>query len=463
MATFNDSSTVVWNGNESVYRSRFSRRHIFNFNLWRDVKFKIGRGLRVTRSHPRSTLANYRNTLLPRERGTTGNTMACHLQRVGCLQCCRHHNFHNTCIESPHMASLSSPAETAAIVAAPNAASSSSSSSIDRTWDNWDILTQILSFVGRSQYRFVAGINRRFQKAYHKTFPYDRRTALNASTVGHARICWSEYASNFGRFAQRELGCSAAAHGNVEALQYLQSVNCHICMISCSIKAVRKGHLDVLKWCRKNGYQLENTDCKTAAYCGHLHILQWCRENDCPWNEWTCVEAASSGHFTLLQWCRENGCPWDELTCLYVAESGLLDILKWCREHGCPWDKRTCAKAALNGHLIVLQWCRENGCPWDESTCSDAAKNGHLDVLQWCRDNGCPWSESTGIAAAKGGHLNVLQWCLLNGCPFHFDIVRYATEKCNFDVEPWCLENGITTRESPAYGTIWRYQHHGWH
>ena len=47
-----------------------------------------------------------------------------------------------------------------------------------------------------------------------------------------------------------------------------------------------------------------------AAAGGHLEVLRWLRRNGCPWNETTCSGAAMFNHLEVLQWARENGCPW---------------------------------------------------------------------------------------------------------------------------------------------------------
>jgi hypothetical protein len=40
--------------------------------------------------------------------------------------------------------------------------------------------------------------------------------------------------------------------------------------------------------------------CSNAAREGHLEILKWARKNKCPWDERTCANAAFGGHFEVL-------------------------------------------------------------------------------------------------------------------------------------------------------------------
>ena len=141
--------------------------------------------------------------------------------------------------------------------------------------DHIGILKHILSFIGPNQYRFVAGTSRRFREAYldvipsgadepvhydndskepYPFFPKNMKTYVNASTVGYAEICWNEIKDkNFIRFfglrkeiGQEALSRSAAAHGNLPALQFLRSVNCPWHVHFCAT-AARNNHWHVLK------------------------------------------------------------------------------------------------------------------------------------------------------------------------------------------------------------------------
>jgi ankyrin repeat protein len=75
-----------------------------------------------------------------------------------------------------------------------------------------------------------------------------------------------------------------------------------------------------------------------------------------------CSYLAYFGHLDILKWARKNGSEWDRFVCFYAALNGHLEVLKWARENGCEWDSQVCYHAALNGHLEVLKWAKENGC-----------------------------------------------------------------------------------------------------
>jgi hypothetical protein len=73
-------------------------------------------------------------------------------------------------------------------------------------------------------------------------------------------------------------------------------------------------------------------------------MLKWARENNCPWNELACSNAVLHGHLEVLKWVRKNGCrrrrqrlrrcPRDENTCAGAAKGGHLEILKHYAHNG---------------------------------------------------------------------------------------------------------------------------------
>lgn len=243
-------------------------------------------------------------------------------------------------------------------------------------WETFptDILeNNIFPFVGMNQYRFVGGVCRVFEKAYRTLFSV--QTAINVSSVEHAKICFDE--------------------------------------LPLSMKL-----------------SLQDSLCASAARNGNLVVLKWARYSECPWDAKVCSLAANNGDLEMLQWANANGCPWDETTCSAAALNGHLEVLQWAVDHGCHWNEITCANAALNGHLELLQWAHFRGCHWDEETCTSAARNGHLEVLQWARSKDCPWDYWTLSFARDNGHCDVYKWAVENKCPYTtYNSSRFAVDE----------------------------------
>src|SRR5690348_12459849 len=81
-----------------------------------------------------------------------------------------------------------------------------------------------------------------------------------------------------------------------------------------------------------------------GAENGLVDLLRWARD---AWNEDVCAILAFHGHLETLKWVRRQGCPWDVDTCAEAAAKGHLAILKWVRSQGCPWNPSTCSEAAM--------------------------------------------------------------------------------------------------------------------
>jgi hypothetical protein len=149
---------------------------------------------------------------------------------------------------------------------------------------------------------------------------------------------------------------------------------------------------------------------RPAAYLGYLSTLKHVYRQGHLFNRQykpTFNAASQGGHLEVLKWLRSIGSQMNEVACSFAAMGGHLNVLQWLHSNGCPWNAQTCAFAAKGGHLEVLQWARGNGCPWDAGTCANARKNGHPEVLKWAIANGCPQTrdpQTRGVGKERCKH-----------------------------------------------------------
>jgi hypothetical protein len=131
-------------------------------------------------------------------------------------------------------------------------------------------------------------------------------------------------------------------------------------------------------------------DLLAAARAGHFGAVKWLykllkRGPEISWVtesfQRICTSAASGGHLEIIRWARREGLPWDDFTPSEAAKGGHLECLKWLRENGCPLRPLVCSSAASGGHLEILQWACRNGTYMGSYTCANAALGGHLEVL----------------------------------------------------------------------------------
>lgn len=162
--------------------------------------------------------------------------------------------------------------------------------------------------------------------------------------------------------------------------------------------AAKKGRLKVLKWMYKKKLlsidpllgSYKSVDlCSNAALGGHIHVLQWLHKKGYQWDEQTCHNAATNGNLELLKWARENDCPWNEETSLYAANGGHLKILEWLHENGCALHPDICCEAVKHKHYEILKWGYEKGCKLNSEICMCIARKGDVEMLIWIIDHGC--------------------------------------------------------------------------
>ena len=123
------------------------------------------------------------------------------------------------------------------------------------------------------------------------------------------------------------------------------------------------GSIKMLAWAKAN-----SGTCLLTVPGGCMECFQNV-PGTCLWNlTKTCAAIARRGHLEVLKWARQNGFPWGSSTCYKAALGGHLEVLKWARAKDCPWSTLTCVKAASGGHLAVLRWARNHGCDWDAET-----------------------------------------------------------------------------------------------
>nr|UDO47194.1 ankyrin repeat [Pandoravirus massiliensis] len=107
------------------------------------------------------------------------------------------------------------------------------------------------------------------------------------------------------------------------------------------------------KWTHYNA----RTYMAELAARGHLEVLRWARKNKYPWDDRVCTEAARRGHLEVLKWARAERCLCSTRTTLAAASHGQLEALKLLRAGGCPWFKETCWRSAIAfGHREVEEW-----------------------------------------------------------------------------------------------------------
>ena len=257
--------------------------------------------------------------------------------------------------------------------------------------DDGNLLRNVLSYVGKNQYRFIGTVDHTFHDTYVSLHP-EKTTQYNVSTMEHAAICCNEVSGYSGRFILCE---KAVTIGNLPVLQFLFSNKCPIhCVRFQRSSTEKRDDLFII-----------------AVRNGHVHILQWLQE---------------LGDFSFLPKYRPS--PGRETGC--AADNGDLDMLQWLHTNGFPWSDNVFLYAAGKGHLLVLQYLRDLHCPCVDEIYWIASLLLHCqyNAVQCILTNECWISPDISTSTYNPQTVQILQWLHYNNVAFNEDAVRRATK-----------------------------------
>jgi hypothetical protein len=226
------------------------------------------------------------------------------------------------------------------------------------------ILLQVLAFVGRGDWFFIAQVCKQWQLQYQKPNPGPRPPARPV-TDRTVTFYQNAFVSTT-RAALAARACSAST-----AFQFATG---KLASVAC------------LQAAQAEGLALTDDVCTGAAQAGARIVLEWlATQRELPDNV---------GTFAVIR--------------------GDVELLEWLQQRGVKFGPRSCEEAARRGHLAALTHLRKQQCAWDSRTPDAAARNGHLSTLEWGWQNGCPASVMTEHAAAASGNTDMLAWVRAN-------------------------------------------------
>ncbi len=130
---------------------------------------------------------------------------------------------------------------------------------------------------------------------------------------------------------------------------------------------------------------------EAATHC-HMHILEWL-ETVVPIEEFVvhAIEQASiEGHVDVLKWVVRNGYQWDAKKdykyYLRAIENSNLQALIWMNSCAPIWlwmNSYPSIFACRFGDLNILKWLHKNGCPCDNHTYHAAILINNKKIATW--------------------------------------------------------------------------------
>ena len=109
---------------------------------------------------------------------------------------------------------------------------------------------------------------------------------------------------------------------------------------------------------------------RVSAATNDLKLLLCVREEkECDWDSKTSNVAAFDGNLDMLKYCVKNGCDVDARHCAYAAQYGNLACLEYLRlrAKNCLWDELVCQEAHKNNHIDILTYAVKKKCPGFEA------------------------------------------------------------------------------------------------
>jgi hypothetical protein len=255
-----------------------------------------------------------------------------------------------------------------------------------------------------------------------------------------SRKLWDRVRTSFlaGKYPSRNLGWYGYTFGCIDTIGlYIQIVgrditNARIIQIyleghgfnindksnqltSVCLTAVKKGHIDVLKWVFHAEKFFYPRISIIAAENNLMAIVKWAYEiekliwKDSEWLESTyvargwlaplwfnevCFAAASHGHLSILEWVKSLSSPITngnslihlamEAVMHYAITSGKLDVLRWSYENGQKIPDKVYMAAVLGCMMDILEWMRREYPGWDKAKCRAKAMELKRDtILAW--------------------------------------------------------------------------------
>lgn len=219
--------------------------------------------------------------------------------------------------------------------------------------------------------------------------------------------------------------CRAAARGgHLEILKFLRKNKFAWDHSNVALEACKNGDLGVFKFVNKDNTIFIDEDWLRAAIKkNHLELVKYMTETTVKFvGPSTIVNAttwaAEAGHLEMLKYLHESGYPWDQDVCAYAASEGHIDCLKYAHEQGCRMTVSTAANALSYGHYECLKYAVENDCCYVEGSSVDIdndniTEDEHLAILTFAHENMNPkFNWSTMECAIELGHVRCVQFLI---------------------------------------------------
>ena len=163
--------------------------------------------------------------------------------------------------------------------------------------------------------------------------------------------------------------------------------------------AADRGDLETIYWAldqmkllyNETSMRIQNIIVAAATHC-HMHILEWIGRFGGIQDiiHWAIYPAVIQGHVDVLKWVVRNGYQWDAKKdyqhYLTAIKNSNLQVLVWMNSCAPIFTTDTCFPsiyASQEGEFEIVKWLHENGCPCNQNSYRAAEENNHWRIEQW--------------------------------------------------------------------------------
>jgi hypothetical protein len=121
--------------------------------------------------------------------------------------------------------------------------------------------------------------------------------------------------------------------------------------------AAAHGHMPIVKYCKKMGYEHFNDVMEQAAGMGHFDIVKQCYEWGATRVDWVLSKAALTNNTIMFKWSIKNGATnfYDGMR--LAALKGYIDMVLVCKELGVTNYNFTLTNAIIGGYIEIVKLC----------------------------------------------------------------------------------------------------------
>lgn len=274
--------------------------------------------------------------------------------------------------------------------------------------------------------------------------PYKRRLFYNLNlnqlrSVSRSMCDWYE---SQGQDPYHEKFITKACKiGDLRAIKFLRSIvlswpDQGICC------AAREGHIDVVKWLRRQG---DTGRCMFHAIRGgHLDLVRWLYRTECGLTIEHFEAALESGSIWMVEWLLQNNCPSCDTAISHVASSGNVRLAEYLWNRGFKDMTGSLRITVTAGQINMYNWLKEKGCRSGEFENVIICYNGSVEALQIFIREGYWVDERLLLYSIRGERDDLAEWLIDQGIPLSSELGTVSISCCGLNLIKKILARGIS-------------------